>query len=90
MYTFCRWSHVHVMLCTRCAGGAVYRWYCVHVVHMVLVYMWYCVHHTCCVVYMWYYVCALCSCGIMKCILIVLYSKYYMYRVVLYVRCRYM
>jgi len=22
----------------------VYKWYCVHVVHMVLVHVWYCVH----------------------------------------------
>jgi len=33
-----------VMLCTHCAGGALYRCYYVCVVHMVLVYMWYCVH----------------------------------------------
>jgi len=33
-----------VMLFTCCAGGAVYNWYCVHGMHMVLVYMWYCVH----------------------------------------------
>ena len=33
-----------MMLCTRCAGGVVYRWYCVHVVHVVLVYMSYYVH----------------------------------------------
>ena len=33
-----------MILCTRCAGGAVFRWYCVHVVHIVLVQIWYCVH----------------------------------------------
>jgi len=35
------------MLCTHCASGVVYRWYCVHVVNVVnvlLVYMWYYVH----------------------------------------------
>ena len=44
MYTLSRWCHVHVMLCTHCACGAVYWWYCVHVVHMVPMYVWYCVH----------------------------------------------
>lgn len=32
------------MLCTCCVGGALYRWYCLDVVDMVLVYMCYCVH----------------------------------------------
>ena len=40
----CRWCRVHVMLCTCCASGEVYKWYYVHVVHMVLVHMWCCVH----------------------------------------------
>ena len=31
-----------MVLCTCFAGGAVYRWYCVHVVHVVL-----CACHTC-------------------------------------------
>jgi len=30
-----------MMLCTCYAGGYLYRWYYVHVVHMVLVYIWY-------------------------------------------------
>ena len=44
VYMLFRWCRVHVMLCTRCVGSVVYGFYCVHVVHMVLVYMWYCVH----------------------------------------------
>ena len=39
--TLCWWCRVHVMLCTCCASGAMYKWYCVHVVNMVFVYMWY-------------------------------------------------
>jgi len=39
----CRWCHVHVMLYTRCVGGALYNWYYVRVAQMVHVYMWYCV-----------------------------------------------
>ena len=44
VYTLCRWCHVHLMMCTLCVGGVVFKWYCVHVVHMVLIYMWYCVN----------------------------------------------
>jgi len=33
-----------VILSTCCAGGAMYRWYCVYVGHVVLVYMWYYEH----------------------------------------------
>jgi len=32
------------MLCKGCEGNAVYMWYHIHVVHMVLVHKWYCVH----------------------------------------------
>lgn len=32
------------MSCTRCVGGALYGWYYVHVVHMILVHVWYCAH----------------------------------------------
>jgi len=68
MYTLCTWCREHVMLSTHCVGGAVYTWYYVHVVHVVL-----CVCRTCCIVYMRYYVCALCSRGIMMCVFIMLY-----------------
>jgi len=53
------------MLSTHCASGALYRWYYVHVVHMVLVFMWYCV----CVVHV-----LLCTCGTMYvyCVVVVL------------------
>ena len=44
MYMLCQCFRVHVISSTHSAGGAMYRWYCVHVVHMVLVYVWYCVH----------------------------------------------
>ena len=44
VYMLCRCCHVHMILSTRSAAGAMYRRYCVHVVHMVLVYVWYCVH----------------------------------------------
>ena len=63
----------------------MYRWYCVHVVHVVL-----CACHTCydcthvvlCTcytfyfVYVWYYVCPLHSLGIMTCVFMVLYFVY--------------
>ena len=35
VYMLCRWFHVHVMLCTCCVGGAVYKW-CVY-----MLYIWY-------------------------------------------------
>jgi len=46
--------------------------------------------HTCFVVGMRYYVLALCSCGIMTCVLVVFYSVYYIYYVLLYAMCKYM
>jgi len=52
-----------VVLCTCCTYSTG--------VHVVL-----CAYHTCCVVGMRYYVCALCSCGIVTCVFVVLYSVY--------------
>jgi len=76
VYMLYKWCRVHVMFCTHYAGGVVYRWYCVHVVHAVLVHMWYYVHVVHVVVYMWYYISSWCSCGIMTCVFVVLYSVY--------------
>jgi len=49
--------------CTCCTYGTG--------VHVVL-----CACRTCCVMGIRYYVCALCSCGIVSCVFIVLYSLY--------------
>ena len=63
VYTLCRWCCVHVVLCTFCTYGTG--------VHVVL-----CACNACCVASMWYYVCVLCSCGIVTCVLVLLYSIY--------------
>jgi len=75
------------MLWTCCACGAVYKWYYVHVVNMVLVYVWYCVHII--DVVLW-------ACGIMNHVVMVLRCVYllcstlcrHMYWVVSYTGCR--
>jgi len=80
VYMLSRWHHVHLMFCTCCVGGAMYKWWSVQVVlrkcctngtgvRVVL-----CACHTRCVAGMRWYVHALCSCGIVTCVFIGLYS----------------
>lgn len=64
------WFYVQMVLCTYCTHGIG--------LHVVL---YSC--HISCIAGMWYYVCALCSCGIVTCVLIVLYFVLYMYFLVL-------
>ena len=55
MYTLCRWCHVHVVLCTHDAGAAMYKWYSIHVLHVVL-----CACRTCCCVHVVLWACHIC------------------------------
>ena len=60
VYMLYRWYDVHAALCTCCADGSMYMWYCG------IVHMWYCV----------IVLRGLCSHCIMTCIFFVLYSVY--------------
>ena len=97
------WWYVHVMHVALCTCGVAYmswKWYCIHVVHMVLVHVWYCVHvmhvvsRACGIMYVhhvvmvFWHVCLLCStlCRYMH--WVVFHIGYRLMHCILYTGCR--